>query len=219
MKSPAIKFSPRTGHAGRDVFNTIVAILRNRAGLDYNTAFNRVSESNAKLFEKPGNLLGGDHLTRLFNRTAPSIEGTEKTTDEIAALAKRFAPQLLTAPAMNQWEALHGAALELERAGIATCIFNRAPTDLVSDADWKRANDCAGDVLNFIETKAEQASDCGRRFLDAPARKIMAAFSSLTKENMAKESLTREQAIEKIKQDHPLFWTLAMLAYEPELPS
>jgi hypothetical protein len=219
MKSSAIKFPPPTGHAGRDVFNSIVALLRNRTGMDYTSAFNRVSESNAKLFEKPGNLFGGDHLTRLFNRTAPSIEGIEKTTDEIAALAKRFAPQLLSTPTMNQWQVLYGAALELERAGIATRIFNRAPSDLVSAEDWKRANGCAGDVLNFLETKAEQSLDCGQRFLDATDRSIMTAFGSLIRSNMAEESLTRAQAFEKIKQDHPLMWTLAMLAWEPELPS
>jgi hypothetical protein len=219
MKSPAIKFPPRTGHAGYDVFNSIVAILHNRSGMDYTKAFNLVLKSNKGLLQKPGNLSGGDHLTRLFNRTAPSIEGTEKTTDEIAALAKRFAPQLLSAPTMNQWEALHGAALELDRAGVAG-LFNRAaPNEAISESDWKRANSCAGDVLKAFESDAVLALDIGTRFMNAPAGMIRRTFANLVESFMAEKSLSRAKAFEQIKETHPIFWTLAMLAWEPEHPS
>jgi hypothetical protein len=223
-------FPPRTGHAGPDVFSAVVAIVRNRTGEDFTTAFNNTLRGNEDLMKPSyGNLDTAMNLGRLLNRVEcrsglSAVESTEFSAAHIAALTNRFAPHLAGAPTAMQWDVLWRAALELERAGVPDRLFNRAPEG-VKESDWKKANDQANEVFAILVADETQPIDRGpyfeRRGQVHPGE-IRGCFKGAITRLMGKSidpkypgNLSRQQAFDWLKEDEPIFWTMAMLSFEP----
>jgi hypothetical protein len=213
---------------GGRVFSAIVTVLRNRTGMDYSRAFNLVLADNRDLLRE--SLDGTNHtrpLLRLLNRTEMAtglraVASTELAVDKVTKLTNRFFPSLSNAPTALQWDVLCRTALQLEKCGIAQRIFNRADIVELSNADWKAANDRADGVFSLLETQASQSTDRGTKpffqkaFEAANPERLQGMFKGAIKQLMNSEGLNLRQAFDHLKEAEPIFWTHAMLSFEPE---
>lgn len=163
-------------------------------------------------------------ILSLHNRRAEAVYDsgivgkTELMVDQINKLTNRFLPSLSSVPAALQWDILSRAASQLEKCGIPQKLFNRASGLDVSKADWKAANDRAGAVLTFLEDREEKSDDFGvsdkfQRFV--PIQKWR-SFRGQIERLMKDEGLSVSEAFAKLKETQPIFWTHAMLAFQPE---
>jgi hypothetical protein len=220
----AISSPTRTGRNGVVVFNAIVTLVRNRTGLNYPTAFNKVLADNRDLLS--GSLDATNHtqpLLRLLNR-AEMATGThwgactEFIVDKVAKLTNRFFPSLSNTPTALQWDILSRTASALEKCGIAHRLFNRTSAGEISDADWKTANDRAGAVLTFLEDREEKSDDIGasEKFQGMVPQSKWRTFKGQIERLMKDEGLSISEAFAKLKETQPIFWTYAMLSFEPE---
>jgi hypothetical protein len=210
--------------SGAMVFNAIVALVRNRTGLDYHTAFNKVLANNADLMRE--SLDGTNHtgpLHRLLNRMESAtglspVASTELAVDKIADLSSQFFPALSNATTSLQWDVLSRAALQLEHYGIPRRLYNRASGSDVSRADWNAANLRAGDVLTFLEDYEKKSDDFGNLpdFKNAGAGQKWRTFKNQIDRLVNDEGLTVADAFTKLKETQPIFWTHALLSFKPE---
>ena len=209
---------------GAMVFNAIVTIVHNRSGLDYTEAFNNVLADNADLMR--ASLDGPDHtgpFLRLLNRTGAAtglgaVASSELAVGKVARLTNRFFPSLIGAPTALQWDVLSRAASQLEKCGIPLRLFNRVSGADVSKADWKTANDRAGDILAILEDQEAKSDDIGalESFQKMPAFYKWGTFKGQVDRLMKDESLSLSDAFARLKETQPIFWTQAMLSFEPE---
>jgi hypothetical protein len=209
--------------AGGAVFNAIVTVLRNRTGMDYTAAFNKVLADNADLIRKP--LDATNHtgpLLRLLNRTQSATgrsatDSTELATDKVAKLTNRFFPALNAAPTALQWDVLSRAAAQLEKCGIPSKIYNRASNADVSPKDLKSANDCEADVLSFLE-KQEDDSDLGNHgsFQNLSSGGKFAVFQRNIKRLMSEKGISLQEAFNELKETQPIFWVHSILSFQPD---
>ena len=210
--------------SGGRVFNAIVAIVRNRTGLDYSLAFNTVLADNADLMR--ASLDGPNHtgpFLRLVNRTESAtglgaVASSELAVGKVARLTSRFFPSLLNAPTALQWDVLSRAALQLEKCGIPVRLYNRAGGSDVSKVDWKTANARAGDILAILEYQEAKSGDIGalESFQKMSPFHKWGTFKGQIDRLMKDESLSLSDAFAKLKETQPIFWTQAMLSFEPE---
>jgi hypothetical protein len=211
-----VSFSARRGNARGDIFQCIVALVRNRTGADYHRAFNEARAKNAQLLERADDVLSVSSFHRLLNRSekatglAPS-SCIEKSVAEIQALTNRFFPTLAFQPTVNQWEALWRSAVQLEDWACRK-LSNRA--DGVSASDWKAANACASDVYSLLETKEGAPVDRGPLLANAQPAQVRGLFTRAIRRLMDEQQLNFRQAFDKLKEDEPIFWTLAVLAID-----
>ena len=209
--------------AGR-AFGAIVDIVRKKTGLDYTVVFNRVKKDNADLLA--GSVDPTKHtgpLLRLLNRAEmqtgrPGVDCTEQCAGKITRLTNRFLPALSTVPTALQWSVLERAAAQLEKCGIPLRLFNRTSSADASKQDWKTANDRAGDALTFLEDREAKSDDIGasERFQNAHATQKWRTFKSQVDRLMADEGLTVAAAFARLKEAQPIFWTHALLNFEPK---
>jgi len=215
---------PKSGNAGGAVFNAIVAIVRNRTGWNYQTVFNKVLADNADLMGASIDATEhGAPFFQLLNRTqsATGLSATAsiyRAEGKIAKLTNRFFPSLRSAPTCWQWDVLQRTALLLEKCGIPQRIFNRTGDPEVSTADWKAANDRAEGVFSLLNAEATQPLDRGPMLMrQLPPKHMGAAFRSAIRMLMEDDKgLTQRQAFDRLKETEPIFWTHAMLSFEPE---
>lgn len=218
----SISFPPRTGRDGSDVFQAVVAIVRNRAGGDYHFNFNRVRTANADLLEPSyDNLDTARNFGRLVNRVEdrsglPPVESTERSAEDVAALCRRFAPPFASATTAMKWDVIWRAAEVLDRAGVPDHLLNRA--DGVSASDWKAATGRAEDVLAFLDSEATSPVDRGPILEQAPASQIRGVFRRALDRQRREQGLNRRQAFDWLKENEPVFWALSLLSFEPEKP-
>ena len=214
---------PKSGNAGGAVFNAIVAIVRRRTGLDYSTAFNKVLKDNPDLMG--ASIDATEHgvpFFHLLNRTqaATGLSATASTyraEGKIAKLTNRFFPSLHSAPTCWQWDVLQRTALLLEKCGIPERIYNRTGDPEVSAADWKAATARAEDVYSLLNVEATQPIDRGLSRMQSTPRSMRTAFRSAIRMFMeADKTLTLRQAFDRLKETEPIFWTHAMLSFEPD---
>ena len=210
--------------SGARTFNSIVAMVRSRTGLDYSKAFNRVLADNADLMRTD---LTGSDLTapflRLLNRTATAtglgeMASVELASGKIKKLANRFFPSIANAPIALQWDLLWRAAEQLEKCGVAQKLFNRAARSDVSKTDWKAANVIAPDALLFLEDDVAkvESGDVGHRkpFQQMyPARK-WGCFRNAIDGLMNDEGLSVSDAFSRLKETQPVFWAYSILSFE-----
>jgi hypothetical protein len=216
-----------SGQRGMAMFSVIVAMVHNRTGGDYTRVFNSVLRENRDLMTgRYDNMDAAQSFGRLLNRVESRsglspIAVTERCSDEIAALTNRFAPQFMRMPTAFQWEVLSRAAKQLEIAGLPVKMFNRAPQN-VSDSDWNAANNQADGVLDFLVHRTETIpNDVGEglKAKGAGARQIWLTFYAQVKRLMTDNGLSCQQAFEKLKEEQPLFWTMALLSFEKGVPT
>jgi hypothetical protein len=215
---------PKSGNVGRAVFNAIVAIVRNRTGWNFQKVFNNVLAENADLMRE--SLDATNHtqpLLRLFNRTQSAtglsaVASTELAAEKVAKLTNRFFPSLNRVPTALQWDVLLRAAFQLEKCDIPQRLFNRTGDPEVSKADWKTANDRAEDVFSLLNAGATQPLDRGLMLMrQLPPKQMGTAFRSAIRMLMEDDKkLTLRQAFDRLKETEPIFWTHAMLSFEPE---
>ena len=201
-----------------------MTIVRNRTGLDYSVAFNNVLADNADLMR--ASLDGPNHtrpLDRLLNRTESAtglgaVASSELAVGKVARLTSRFFPSLIGAPTALQWDVLSRAALQLEKRGIPVRLYNRAGGVDVSKADWKTANDRAGDILAILEDQEAKSGDIGalESFQKMSQFYKWGTFKGQIDRLMKDESLSLSDAFARLKETQPIFWTQAMLSFEPE---
>jgi hypothetical protein len=218
--NPAISNSRPSGAA---VFNTIVTIVRNRTGLDYTAAFNRVLADNRDLLQPA--LDGTNHtgpLLRLLNRTEIATglrpgASTELVVDKVAKLINRFFPSLSAVPTALQWDVLSRTASQLEKCGVPLRLLNRAGAD-ASKADWKDANEKAGDVLAFLEDRETKSTDigAGERFQAQTPKSKWHTFKNEIDRLVKEEGLSIPAAFSKLKETQPIFWVHSILAFQPK---
>ena len=109
----------------------------------------------------------------------------------------------------------------LEQAGIPEKLFNRRMDDPeVSQADWDRANACEDYVFALLNDKTSNPIDRGTlpQFQTPVVNPgmIRGTFRSAIIRMMADGNMTLREAFDKLKADEPIFWTLALLSFEPE---
>lgn len=239
-QTAAAAVSPRAQPAdlGKSIFEAAVTIVCNRLRYDfrgYDMGHALVSTRNRDLFEKPYDTLDtalrfGRLTNRIQNRAGLSeMAATNRSAADAAALTKRFAPALSSAPAARQWDVLSRAVDSLEQANVPDRLCNRTvstervratsmpsdPADEVSKSDWKAANGRADEVFALLDRAANQSADRGRVLETAPAVQIRGLFRRQIEELMNKSGLNRRQAFDRLKETEPIFWTLAMLSFEP----
>jgi hypothetical protein len=210
--------------SGAKVFGAIVTVVRNRTGLDYSAAFNRVLADNRDLFQPV--LDGPNHtgpLLRLLNRVeiATGLQpcvSTELAADKVAKLTNRFFPSLSGAPTALQWDVLSRTAQQLEKCGVALKIYNRPAASDVSKSDWKSANNRADDVLAFLENVGEKSDDigAGEKFQKMHPQAKWRTFKGQIDRLVKDEGLSIADAFARLKETQPIFWTQALLSFEPE---
>jgi hypothetical protein len=215
---------PKTGNAGVAVFNAILAIVRNRTGWNYHAAFNKVLADNADLMRP--SIDATEHTApffKLLNRTqsATGLSATassDRAEGKIAKVANQFFPSLRGAPTCLQWDVLERTALLLEKCGIANRIYDRTGNATASNADWKDANNRAEDVYSLLDAEATQPVDRGPHLMQQlPPKRMVVAFRSAIRMLMEDDkTLTLRQAFDRLKDTEPIFWTHAMLSFEPE---
>jgi len=219
---PPISFPSRRGHVGSSVFQAVVVILRNRTGLAFTNAFNRVSQANADLnhhdYDRSATTRNfGRLITRIQNRAGLSaVASTERSADDVAALTKRFAPTFVGDPTATQWDVLWRTAEALDNAGVAVRLFNRATPDDISQGDWKTANDRAADVFALLDSETSRPGDRGLLIENAPPEQIRYGFRRAINNLMGSRGLDRRQAFDRLKEEEPIFWTLSILSFEPD---
>jgi hypothetical protein len=209
--------------SGASVFNAIVAIVHNRTGLDYSAAFNNVLADNADLMR--ASLDGPNHtgpLDRLLNRTESAtglgaVASSELAVGKVARLTSRFFPSLVGSPTALQWDVLSRAASQLEKCGIPLRLFNRVSGADVRKPDWKTANDRAGDILAILEDQESKSGDIGalESFQKMSPFYKWGTFKGQIDRLMKDESLSLSDAFARLKEKQPIFWTQAMLSFEP----
>ena len=209
---------------GASVFNAIVAIVHNRTGLDYSAAFNTVLADNADLMR--ASLDGPDHtgpFLRLLNRTESAtglgaVASSELAVGKVARLTSRFFPSLIGAPTALQWDVLSRAAAVLEKRGIPSRLYNRAGGVDVSKADWKTANNRADGILAILEDQEAKSGDIGalESFQKMSPFYKWGTFKGQIVRLMKDESLSLSDAFARLKETQPIFWTHAMLSFQPE---
>jgi hypothetical protein len=125
---------------------------------------------------------------------------------------------LIGAPTALQWDVLSRAASQLEKCGIPVRLYNRAGGVDVSKADWKTANDRAGDYLAMLEDQEAKSGDVGalESFQKMSPFHKRATFEGQIDRLMKDESLSLSDAFARLKETQPIFWTQAMLSFEPE---
>ncbi|MEI9863031.1 MAG: hypothetical protein WDN00_00425 [Limisphaerales bacterium] len=166
----AVKANPlpiRSGITEVDAFNTIVALVRNRTGMGYTEAFNKVLSSNSDLMRPSHFQRGVENLDRLMNRSQ-AVTGLDLTedipviTEKVSKLTNRFIPEFVGAPFALQWDILWRAAEQLDTEGISERLLNKRVGDPEPDkADWKKANACADYVLSVLDSQDNAPLDRG----------------------------------------------------------
>ena len=223
VKAPA-KASASSRVSGVMVFNSIVTALRNRTGLEYSRAFNVVLAANADLLR--GSLDATNHTTPLFrltNRTATATglragASWELTVEKVTRLTNRFFLLLLNAPTSLQWDVLCRTAEGLEECGVARRLFNRANDTQISATDSKSANARAGEALAFLEAQEVKKVDFGatEKFQSWTPKQKWLGFRGQIERLMKDDGLSLQAAFAKLKETQPIFWTQAMLSFEPD---
>ena len=222
MTQPPVPLPPLTARPGVDAFNTIVALVRNRTGLQYTETFNRVLRCDADLMRESALQPGVANFSKILNRTGlPLADNLECVVNKVSRIASEFVPAFLNYPVALQWDVIWRTALQLEQAGIPEKLYNRRATDPeVAPADWKNANACADYVFSLLSDSESNPIDRGNlpQFQSPSVNTAMVrgVFRSAIQRSMADAGLTLRQAFDKLKEDEPIFWTLAMLSYEPE---
>ena len=222
MNSPTDNAS--AGPRGATVFGCIVTIVRNRTGMDYSRAFNVVLADNRGFLRGPLDATAHTGpLLCLVNRarsaTGLTISGsTELAANEVGKLTNQFFPALSNSPTALQWDVLWRTASALEKCGVAQKLFNRTSSADVSKAAWKAANDRAGAALTFLEDREEKSDDAGagEKFQRMPPQQKWRTFKNEVDRLMREEGLSVADAFAKLKETQPIFWTHAMLSFEPE---
>ncbi|TAL06143.1 MAG: hypothetical protein EPO07_02325 [Verrucomicrobia bacterium] len=219
--SDSISIPERTGKIGSDVFQYLVALVRNRTGDDFHAAFNSVMPANSDLMQTGyGNFDSARDFSKLLNRVenrsglsaGPSLE---RSAGDIAVLTKRFAPQFNWEPTAVQWDLLRRTADELERAGVPERLFNRAPEG-VTASDWNTAQKMADGVRALLDSEMTDPVDRGPILEYAQPAQIRGVFRRAVERLMTEQSLSLRQAFDRLKETEPIFWTMAMLSFEPE---
>ena len=207
-------------------FNTIVALVRNRTGINHTEAFNKVLRNHSDLMHETKLPHGVDSFGRLLNRCHDAschnyADEVESVAKKVAALTNRFAPAFNMSPTAMQWDVLWRTALQLEEEGIPERLLNKRVGDPeVDPADLKIANERVSFVMSKLNSENNDPIDRGTMepFLHpntSPGR-IQCAFRTGIRGAMKRDGLTLSQAFDKLKEDEPIFWTLAMLSFEPE---
>lgn len=213
-------------HLVRKVYSGIATIVANRLKRDpggYDRAHAITAVQNHDLFAAPyepprtaDNF--GRLVNRLMNRTGLSgVAATSRSADEVALLCHRFAPEFSDQPTAVQWDVLWRAAEALAEAGVPVRLLNRAPEG-VTEADWKAANSRAADVLDFLIE--EKARPVDRGPLVTNPEQARGLFRHAIRRLMGDSidprmpgNLTQPQAFNWLKENEPIFWTMAMLSF------
>jgi hypothetical protein len=221
-----VAFPPRTGRAGSDVFNAVVAIVRNRTGSNFAFTFNSVLRGNRDLMERGyDNLDTAQNFGLLLNRVESgtglsAVTSCEMAAAQVSALANRFVPALALAPVATQYDVMWRAALQLEREeGFVERVINRRSADpAVPAGDWKAASDRAEDVFFFIDEDKTEIKDFGtsETFQGMTPRSKRVSLGSMLDLMMSERGLTRRQAFDTLKEEQPIFWAYAILSFEPD---
>jgi hypothetical protein len=214
---------PKTGNDGVAVFNAILAIVRNRTGLNYNAGFNKVLADNADLMRP--SIDATEHTApflKLLNRTQSAtglsaMASINRAEEKIAKVTNRFFPSLRGAPTCLQWDVLERTALLLEKCGIANRIYDRTGNAEASESDRTEANDQAEDVYSKLNAEATQPVDRGPKLMmQLPPKHIGAAFRSAIRMLMENDKeLTLRQAFDQLKEREPIFWVHSILNFNP----
>jgi hypothetical protein len=226
MSTQPYPFPPRTGYVGIDAFQEIVALVRDRLGLDYDTTYHNVLADNADLLETPPDAINhGVPYFRLLNRVQSSTKksataSTYWADDKITKLTNRYFPSLRGAPVDLQWDVIERTAAQLEKCGIAQRLLNRAsgPGPEVSKTDWKAALGQADDYLDMLDYQAAASKDIGTyaSFVNSgPAAKLR-CFGIQIDRLMKDEGLSNHAAFAKLRDTQPIFWAASLLAYRQE---
>jgi len=96
-------------------------------------------------------------------------------------------------------------------------LYNRA-LENVTDSTAKAAKAVAPEALGYLQHRLETIrDDIGASLADKDAseRTIWFTFVAQVKRAMRENGLTCEQAFNKLKDEQNLFWTQAMLSFEP----
>lgn len=214
-----------TNHVGSRAFNAIVGLIRNRTGWDFNRTFNAVLKENRDLLDC--DFSPTDHIrpfNRLLNRAqAATGLGACATTDAMATKVNRMAnaafPALCDVPVALKWDVCQRAAAQLEKRGVGQKLRNRTDGNHpgLNDADWNAANKRGAEVLDFLETEEDDSADYGKnpKFEKMTDRSKTWCFVHAMERLMADEGLSREAAFNKLKETQPVFWTGAILAFDP----
>jgi hypothetical protein len=152
-----------------------------------------------------------------------------------APRAKRFtsAPAAAAATLRDLAGELTGKGMTFQKAWGVVCnrhpaifkmanrrVVNRRAGDPdVDPADWKEANACEADVLAQLNSEIVQPMDRGTiPTFSGPAGDAISrgTFRRVVQRMMTDDGLTLQQASDKLKQDEPIFWTLAMLALKQD---
>ena len=220
---------------GLDIFNGVLALFSNRNPMAYETAFHRVWQANRDLNSEAYQVMdSAQKLHLLLNRVEKNsgldpVEAMMRSSSDIAALTNRFAPEFSGETAARQWDLLWRAAEMMDGTGVPERLLNYAidtsrvtasrkvppRADAVSAADWKTANSRAADVFALLEKQATSPVDRGPILEKARAPQVRAVFRSAINRMVENEGLSRRQAFDRLKADEPIFWTLAMLSFDP----
>lgn len=158
----------------------------------------------------------------MANRAAPILGpgsggSTDLVVDQVGKLVGRFFPSLSTAPTALQWDVLCRTASVLEKCGVALKLYNRTTSADVSKTDWKSANARAANVLAFLEDHEAKSDDVGAspRFQGMDPGAKFRTFKNEIDKLMRDEGLTVADAFAKLKETQPIFWTQALLSFDP----
>ena len=226
-------------HVGHAVYDAVVGLVVPRLKNDskgYDMAHARVSVQNCDLCAPSYALQDTTrnfHLltNRVENRAGLSpARAVARSADDIAALTRRFLPKFSNAPAAMRFDCLSRAADVLAQSGVPERLCNHtlstarvrdtreAPHQAhdVSKSDWKAANAASADVLALLDEQATRPIDRGEILENAPASQVRGVFKGAIERLMREQGLDRRQAFDRLKADEPIFWTLAMLSFEPD---